>query len=207
MNKKSITKLSIFTLIIASLLFVGCGKTVEPTESALAYFDLYEKHEINKETLPLTEEEAKKVMDESMTLSIAEFRKDLSDIDLSRVSDDRLKALIKKNIESDKKITPKAEEVSKTGDTAVVKLSAKPINPAAYEKSSDEKFSKLTEKDLENPEAILKIMEETLDEMIKNPVYTDKEESIEVTLKKVDNKWIIYSDEELKKFDKLTVIE
>lgn len=204
---KKTAMISLITIISISLLLVGCGKKATPTESALANFELYQKDNVT-ENFPGEESDAKKLIEDNKKLSIDYMRKDYGDGEYKgEINEAKLNSLYSKLIEVSRKITPKAEEISQEGDTAIVKLSAKPIDETKYEKIMEEKWDKVSDEEAKDVNKALTLNKEYYDEIIKNTMYMDKEESIEIKMKKDQGYWIIESQKELKKLDKLVFKE
>lgn len=200
-------KLSVFTLLITSLFLFGCGKSVSPTDSALAYFDLSQKDEINTENLPLGEKEAQDFITDSRKLTEEYIRKDLTELGITSIPAEVMEDIHNSMIVINKKFTPKAEEVSKEGDTAIVKLTTKQLNSDASAKVFEESYAKLTPEQQEDSASILKVYQEFSKHLADNPSFSDKDISVEITMKKEGSKWVMASDTEIDKFNTLTASE
>lgn len=198
---KNTAKISIIATLTISLLFVGCGKKTTPAESALAHYDLYQKEEIT-ENLPYEESVAKETIKGNRKLSDDYTKTEYKEYK-GEIKQEKLDTISTKLAEISKKITPKAEEISQDGDTAVVKLTSKPIDETKYEEILQKKWANLSEEKLEDTDAILTLHIEYYDEIIKNPIFTDKEKSVEIKMIKDSGNWVIDSQKELKKLDKL----
>lgn len=202
---KNIFKLNF--ILVASMVFImaGCAKKPTPAETAIASFDLYQKDTIT-ENFPGKETDSKKLIEDNKKLSIDYMKHDYGeykgDIDIQKIE-----SIHSKLVEISRKINPKAEEISVEGDKAVVKLSAKLIDESKYEKMFQEKWDKLTEEEAQDVNKVLDIQEEYYDEIIRNPIFTDKEESIQINMIKDQGYWIIDSQKELKKLNDLVFKE
>lgn len=202
---RKFTKIALIPVLCLTFLLTGCGKSIEPTDAALSLFDLYQKGEIT-ENVGISKSEAEKLISDNMKLTLDYLEKEYENYE-GKVSREDLTILANKIYDSSKKITVNAKEVSKDGDTSIIKLTSKPIDGTKYDKFTEEKWNSVSEDKFEDAVTNLNIEKETYDEIIKNPIYCDKEESIEIKLTKQDNYWIIESQKDLKKFDKLSLKE
>lgn len=190
--KKFISSFTIFTIVFASLLFVGCSGNTSSTDSAIAYFDLYAKHK-KTDKLPISSEEADKLLKKEEDAFIQNFQ-------TAGTSKDKAKSIYKKVGELSEKVTIKAEEVSNKDNTATVKLMAKPIDGSSHQKLIESK-----KPDLSNADSLADFLIEYYDALIKDTKYKDKETSVEITLKKKDNIWTIDDKTEAGKLESLVI--
>lgn len=190
--KKLISNLIIFTIVISSLLFVGCSGKGSPTDSALAYFDLYAKQE-KTDKLPISSEEADKILANQKNLFVSNF-------EAAGASKESAEKVYKKTGELAKKVTVKAEEVSNKDNTAVIKLTSKPIDGSSQQKLMESKKT-----DLSNANSLTEFLIEYYDTLIKDTKFKDKETSVNITLKKNNDIWTIDEKTEVDKLSSLVL--
>lgn len=226
---KKFFRLLLPIILMSSFIFTSCKEKIPPTESAIAYFNLYGKG-IQVENLPFDDNEIEKSMKDSKYLTINYIKMELESLNFGEIPKKTLNKAYNDILEISKYINPKAEEISKKDDVAVIKLTSKPIDLNSYEqflnKKSNEIYNtileSISEKDLiaisnftdkEIEEYILNIIkeqnifsslvEDLFTEIKTNPIYSKEEYSVEITLKKMNGSWIIDSQKQLRKFDKL----
>lgn len=232
MIKKYKTILNILVILIISLILTACHKEIPPVDSAIAYFEFTQKGN-RTENLPLDDESVKLSVEESKRLTTDNLLLELEVLKIDNIPDDVIDKWYTKYNQIGKLITPKVEEISKEGDTAVVKLTSKPININSkvyqdfmtekmkpiqeniinemLEEYSERELAKFSEAEIEekifeklkNSNVIFPVFDDLLDEIQKNPIYSEKEHSVNITMKKVDGNWVINARSQLEKLNQL----
>lgn len=199
----------LYKTLFLSIIFVfslsGCDSenTKIPLQEAVtAQYNLYMKAE-KSDKLPITEEETKEVLEYYKKSTNKEVKYMLSNFNVKEIPEDKLETISKKSLEISKKINSKIEIESEEKELASVKITAKIIDESAYDKKFENEISNLSEEEVKDPNLILNVYEKYLDEIIKNPIYKDKEETINITLTKIDNEWLMNDEGDLDRLNKL----
>lgn len=196
---------TLFLSIIFIFLLSSCDleSTKIPLQEAVtAQYNLYMKAE-KSDKLPITEEEIKEVLEYYKESTNKEVKYMLSNFNVKEIPDDKLETISKKSLEISKKIDSKIEIESEEKELASIKITAKIIDESAYDKKFEDEVSNLSEEEVKDPNLILNVYEKYLDEIIKNPIYKDKEETVNITLTKIDNEWLMNDEGALDKLNKL----
>lgn len=200
MKKKTLLMTLILSLVISVFLASCEQKSSTPEQVSKALYDLYIVDKVDTENLPISEEEAKKIIEDSKSITKTSIT---ADFQMDNIPDDIFEKLYSKIIDINKKLEVKTEVVSNEKDKAVVRITSSSIDEGAWDKGLDEKTSKLSEKELDDNNALLKVYENQLNETAQKPAFGEKPNSIDLVLIKNENKWEPLNDKEWEKFNQL----
>lgn len=181
---------------------IGCSKKSSPEDIALAYTNFYLKDEVS-EVLPLNSDEVKNILQDNKV----KFTKNLNESYGEELPKDKIDIIYKKSLELAKNIESiKSEKVSETDAECVIKLTSRPLARHAYTSQNDIKRSKFTEEELQDINTQIKLHIDWLDDINFFPKFSDDEISIEITLKKENDRWVI-SESDIDEVQKLVITE
>lgn len=202
MQKRGLITMVLATMML-SLFLVSCSQKVPtPEQSAMALSELYLKGTVDSENLPFSDEEAKQFIKDSKELSKTAL---MEEFDIDTIPNELFESIFS-NIEAiNKKAEIKTELVSTKDDQAVVKISVSAIDEDLFEKSLEARISKLTLEQLANPVELVKVMNEELKTISANPKFTSKPNTINITLSKKSGQWMPLDDNEMAKFEELSL--
>ena len=155
-NKKSII-LTLITILLFSFVVIGCGEKVSPKESAQILWDVKINGDVSGiEKLGGKDDDGQKLLDASKKAEMQLLKTNMTASGL-KVSDEQLESIYSAILEACNKNSVTIEEVSKSGDSAEVKIKCTYIDEVAIdEKAADDAVNAVQNLGITNESELLK---------------------------------------------------